>query len=39
MRAKLRIRFVYDELMVQESSWWICPNKCRFDTIKPNPLR
>ncbi|MBA0881238.1 hypothetical protein Goshw_026407 [Gossypium schwendimanii] len=19
---------------MQESSWWICPNKCRFDTIK-----
>ncbi|MBA0681402.1 hypothetical protein Goari_023209 [Gossypium aridum] len=39
MRAMLRIRVVYDELMVQESSWWICPNKCRFDTIKPDPLR
>ncbi|MBA0738705.1 hypothetical protein Gogos_012032 [Gossypium gossypioides] len=34
MRAILWIRVVYDELMVQESSWWICPNKCRFDTIK-----
>ncbi|MBA0612335.1 hypothetical protein Godav_012944, partial [Gossypium davidsonii] len=22
------------ELIVQESSWWICLNKCRFDTIK-----
>ncbi|KAG8480022.1 hypothetical protein CXB51_025172 [Gossypium anomalum] len=34
MRAILWIRDVYDELMVQESFWWIFPNKCRFDTIK-----
>ncbi|MBA0737882.1 hypothetical protein Gogos_011310 [Gossypium gossypioides] len=39
MRAMLWIRVVYDELMVQDSSWWICLNKCRFDTIKPDPLR
>ncbi|KAK5795403.1 hypothetical protein PVK06_036667 [Gossypium arboreum] len=30
----LWIRVVYDELIVQESSWWICLNKCRIDTIK-----
>ncbi|KAG8483440.1 hypothetical protein CXB51_023195 [Gossypium anomalum] len=34
MRALLWIKSVYDDLLMQESSWWICRNRCRIDTIK-----
>ncbi|MFQ6628299.1 hypothetical protein Gotur_007279 [Gossypium turneri] len=34
MRTLLWIIFVYDELMLQENFWWICPNRCRIDLIK-----
>lgn len=34
MRALLWIRSVYDGLLMQESSWRICSNRCGIDTIK-----
>ncbi|KAG8480311.1 hypothetical protein CXB51_024753 [Gossypium anomalum] len=37
MRALLWIRSVYDELMLQENFWWICPNRCRIDSLKSKP--
>ncbi|TYH78084.1 hypothetical protein ES332_D04G200700v1 [Gossypium tomentosum] len=37
MRVLLWIRSVYDELMLQENFWWICPNRCRIDSIKSKP--
>ncbi|MBA0681511.1 hypothetical protein Goari_023310, partial [Gossypium aridum] len=34
MRTLLWIIFVYDELMLLENFWWICPNRCKIDSIK-----
>ncbi|KAB2075143.1 hypothetical protein ES319_A07G201200v1 [Gossypium barbadense] len=30
MRALLWVIAAFDECMVQERSWWLCPSKCRF---------
>ncbi|KAG8482621.1 hypothetical protein CXB51_024133 [Gossypium anomalum] len=37
MRALLWIRSVYDEVILQENFWWLCPNKCKIDSIKSKP--